>query len=337
MNNNNENGKGVFSPPVISERTLAVIEERVQDPHSGLATGIDPIIDKILLPMRPGELIGILGYTSNYKTGLMNFIARHHAKRLQGNGNTKQAVVSVLWEQSIEEQGVVDIAQLIHLDATKMMRGELDAEGIVKLKKGAEERGKLPWWLIGHSVMDSKRRPRMSMSDVAHAMDVLTEEVGIEPILINLDYLQRIRREKNDMREGYMEIVDRAKDMSLSLSAPVILGCQAKRDVKRREWKVPQQDDAQETSNFEQTCDKLISLWMPKNDMPLDQPIKIAGKMYDVTENMLLLQVLKQKFGPAPRLFRLHVKPEVNEIHAQTLDDVRREDYDDEPIWQSTY
>lgn len=304
-----DNNKGVFDPQEVSKRTREVIEERTQDPDGGLRIGI-PDIDKVLLPMRPGEVIGVLGYTSNFKSGFMNSVARFQAKRIAGNG-TNEAVVSVLWEQSIEEQGAVDIAQLIHLDATKMMRGELNTTELKRMREGAEARGKIPWYLIGHSVQDTTRRLRMSMTDVSLAFQYITDELDIKPILITLDYLQRIRREKAEsMREGFMTIVDRTKDMSLALGAPVMLGCQAKRDVKRRKWCMPQQDDAQETSNFEQTCDKLISLWMPKNDRPQNKVSDRAGLKYKVTDNLLLLLIAKQRFGPAPRLFSCHVEPE---------------------------
>jgi len=314
--NGYEEHKGVFTPEVVGERTLQVIEERTTDPRGGLELGI-PSIDRVLLPMRPGEVIGVLGYTSNYKTGLMNYVARYHARKL-AMLNSDKAVISVLWEQSIEEQGAVDIAQFIKIDATKMMRGELDANELIKLKEGAEKRGKIPWYLIGHSVLDKSRRSRMDMNDVSIAFKRLEDVLNVEPALVTLDYLQRIARGKkaNTMREGFIEIVDRVKDMSLAIGVPVMLGCQAKRDVKRRVWKMPQQDDAQETSNFEQTCDKLISLWMPKNDEAIDSEGDKGELDWVVTDNLLLLMIAKQRFGPAPRLFQCHVKPELGEINA---------------------
>lgn len=68
------------------------------------------------------------------------------------------------------------------------------------------------------------------------------------------------------------------------------------------------------TSNLEQSADKLLSVWMPKNDYPTGQRIEYGSDAYTVTDNLLILGLLKQKFGPAPRIFGLYVRPEINEI-----------------------
>jgi replicative DNA helicase len=112
-----------------------------------------------------------------------------------------------------------------------------------------------------------------------------------------------------------MDIVDRAKDMALAFRCPVILGCQAGRGVKERQWRLPQLDDGQETSNLEQSADKFVSVWMPKNDYP-NQTIDGPTGPIMVTNNMLIIGIMKQKFGPAPVIGMYHVKPEVNEIYA---------------------
>lgn len=315
--NNNNYDKSVFAPQVVSQRAVQVVEHRAAHPNEGIRTGIDRL-DRELNPHRPGELRIVLGYTGNYKSGLMNYVARHNAKVIRDNGQAeRRAVVTVTWEQSIEEQGIVDIAQLAVLDTTKMMRGELSETEWIALKRAATQRGKLPWWLIGHSSETNERRPRLSMSDLARCIEFMIDVQKIEPVLIVLDYLQRIRRDQGDtMREQFMTIVDRAKDMALAYHAPVMLGTQAGRQVKERKWRLPQVEDGQETSNLEQSADSLVSVWMPKNDYPAGTPIDYGDVSLTVSDNLLVLGVLKQKFGPSPRILPLHVKPEVNEIYA---------------------
>lgn len=306
----------IFAPQIVSTQAVRVIEERHANRDAGIVTGIEPL-DKVMLPMRPGELAVVCGYTSNYKSGLMNYVARYHARRLLDIESTGRAVVTFTWEQSIEEQGIVDISQLTRIDVTKMMRGELDELDWKSLRSGAVERGTLPWWLVGHSSEGSKRRPRLSMTDAARVLEYIVDVQKIEPVLIVLDYAQRIKRETGDrIREGLMDIVDRAKDMGLAFHCPVMLGCQAGRGVKERQWRLPQLDDGQETSNLEQSADKFISVWMPKNDYPTGQTFQYGDTWYTVNNNLLILGVMKQKFGPAPRIMQLHVKPEVNEIYA---------------------
>ena len=311
----------VFSPTDIKEKTLHVIGERIldklHDRKKVIVTGI-PSLDKILLPMRPAEIIGVLGYTSNFKTGLMNNIARHNANEL----SYPDAIIRFDWEQSVEEQGVIDLAQISKIDATKMMRGELDLEAWDALQKAAEQREKLPMWLVGHSSEGHRRRARMSMNDVAVAMEYMVEKLGIVPRLVLLDYLQRIRRTLKETREGFMDIVDRSKDLGIAFHCPVMLGCQAKRDVKKRgKWRMPRADDAQETSNFEQTMDKMLSVWMPKNDWPEKTELPYANKLYTVTDNQLLLSIIKQKFGESPRLVELFITHETSEIYSLTKEE----------------
>lgn len=307
----------VHSPTDVKDKTIEVIGERVLHPRSGIESGIAPL-DKHMLPMRPTEVIGVLGYTSNFKTGLMNNMARYHAKRIMDEGLTSQIVVRFDWEQTIEEQGVIDLAQITQIDAKKMMRGELDTQEWDRLQKAAEDREKLPLWLIGHSSADTTRRPRMSMRDVNFAMSFIVDELKLTPVLVLIDYLQRIKRMKTEMRESFIDIVDDVKDLAVGFHCPVVLGCQAKRDVKRREWRMPRADDAQETSNFEQTCDKLLATWMPKNDYPVGTTRQFGDKHYVFSKNLLLLNIIKQKFGESPILLELFVKYETSEIFSVT-------------------
>ena len=112
-----------------------------------------------------------------------------------------------------------------------------------------------------------------------------------------------------------MDIVDRAKDMALAFGVPVLLGSQAKRDTQSRTWKLPALDDAQETSNLEQSADSLLSLMMPKQSYPDGQVIEYGSFRVTVGANVLVLGIMKQKFGVAPKLIELHVKPEINQIY----------------------
>lgn len=313
--------KAVFSPQAVSSMAVRVIEDRTQNPRVGVKTGIEAL-DKTLNPHRPGELRVVLGYTSNYKTGLMNYIARNAAREIAERGDVEnRVIISVTWEQSVEEQGITDLAQMSHLDVTKMMRGEMTDKDWQDLKRAAIKRGVLPWWLIGHSSETSERRPRLSMEDVYNAIVYLIDVQQVEPELISLDYLQRIRRTgQKDTRIQFMDIVDLAKDMALKLHVPVMLGSQAGRQVKTRAWRLPQPDDGQETSNLEQSADSILSVWLPKNDYPLNKVIEYGDMSIKVTDNLMILGIMKQKFGVAPRLYELHVKHEINEIYGVRKD-----------------
>jgi len=125
MTTENLRSDSVFAPQVVSQSAISVIEDRHRDPLAGIKTGIESV-DRWMLPMRPGELIAVVGYTSNYKSGLMNYIARTQARSLAGQEDESKAVFTFTWEQSIEEQGIVDISQLTKIDVSKMLRGSLE-------------------------------------------------------------------------------------------------------------------------------------------------------------------------------------------------------------------
>ena len=313
----NQQSEIIFQPHIVAERVGLTIKQRYEQKDLGLESGIKDV-DEYLVPLRPGELVGILAFTSNFKSGLMSYILRHHAKRLlkayETDPDHKFIVVTATWEQSIEEQGIVDVAQMTHNDTSRIMSGDITEREFQQLLQGAKDRGALPWWLIGHSIHSKTRRPRLTMTQVDAALAKI-EAMGFKPILLSLDYLQRIQREKVDMREGYMDIVDKSKDLTLSSQCPVLLGCQAKREVVHRKWKLPTVDDGQETSNFEQSCDKMIGMWMPKNNKPIGSKVEYGDvDEWEVTQNLLLLSILKQKFGIAPKLIPLNVQPARNEI-----------------------
>lgn len=107
-----------------------------------------------------------------------------------------------------------------------------------------------------------------------------------------------------------MEAVNKAKDLAISFGCPVVLGVQAGRQILDREYKLPRIDDGQESSNIEQSSDKVISLWYPiKTEMPGD---RIEGIPYEVSENLLICGLIKQKLGIAPVIIPLFVNPAKN-------------------------
>lgn len=312
-----EKEKHVFDPGMVSQATVTLLQDRKAHQSESIKTGIEQL-DEVLNPMRPGELIVVLGFTRNYKSGLMNFISRYHAVRMRDAKINNQVVITFTWEQSIEEQGIIDIAQLTSLDTGKMMRGTLTDEEWNLLLLGAMRRGTIPWWLVGHSASINERRPRLNMSEVYEVLEWIVDFQEVKPMLVVLDYLQRIKREKGEtMREQFINIVDKAKDLALAFHCPVMLGSQAGRTVvnnQTRTWRLPHVDEGQETSNLEQSADKLLSVWMPKNDHPIGTVLQYADQNYTVTDNLLILGVMKQKFGPSPRIMQLEVHPATNDI-----------------------
>jgi len=318
MNKPGELRNVIFTPEEIAEATLRLVTERVKNPKAGLATGISGLDGTgRLLPMRPGELITVLGYTSHGKSSLANRIMRNNAAGIIEAGEaSSKAVVTVTWEQSIEEQGIYDVAYFSQISVEKMLSGTLDSSEIEKLIAACEQRKKVPWWLLGHSSAKEERRPRLTMWQVSEALFMLRNTFGVTPILVVLDYLQRMNRQglRGEMREQYIQLVDDAKDLALSLSCPVILVSQTGRQVHNREIGLPELDDGQETSNLEQSSDKMLGTWLPKHKYADGKLIVIGSKGMLSSSFLMFIRIVKQRLGKAPLTMPFFFKPEINQL-----------------------
>lgn len=298
----------VYSPQEVGALTVELLQDLRSNRTIGLRTGIDPL-DEVMLPMRPGELVTVVGYTSHYKSGFMNFLARSAIRQCREG----DVVVKVTWEQSVEEDTLSWLAADSNTPVTAMVMGNADWDIVMQ---AYAKRITVPLWIVGHSSLRSeergKPRPRITMTDVLNACEYISVRAidGNQKIrMVVLDYLQRIRPDATDgntKREQMMEAVNKAKDLAVSLGCVVVLGVQASRGVQDREFKLPRLDDGQETSNIEQSSDRVISLWYPiKTEPP-------GSKLEDgtvITENVLICGLLKQKLGVAPVVMPLYVDP----------------------------
>lgn len=303
----------VYTPQQVSKLSTDVVKERRATPGAGVRLGI-PAIDKDMNPGRPGDLMSFIGRPSNFKTGLMLFMAKHETDKIIKDEREKDCVLYVTWEVAVEESGILELANATQISADAIAQGNVTDAQWKKLLAAAVQRAVTPLWVIGHSIADRKRRPRLTLTDVATSIMFIEDEMGFHPSLIVLDYLQQIQPESgNDRRLQMIENVHRAKDMALAMGCPVALGVQAGRQVDARQFKLPTMGDGMETSNIEHTSDKIITVWMPSTSEP--QNSMVGNPPVAVTENLLIAGLVKQRFGRRGGPYYLHVQPEVNEIY----------------------
>jgi len=305
----------IYSPDMVS--TMAVQEVEYYHNEPGLKTGY-PNLDHVMNPMRPGQLIPVLGYTNNFKSGLMDGLAQNVAAQIDPE-DTESIVIYVTWEDSVEQIGIKNLAAYSRLDKTALVRGELNRDEWARLRKAAVERAQKPIWLIGHTTQQYRRRQRATLPDVWGFLEYLVDVQKKKPVLIVLDYLQRIRPHGRGDRRGQMlEMVDMATDMGIAFHSPLLLGTQAGRQImeKSRTWKLPQLHDAQETSNIEQSASAFLSVWMPVKSETLGTTLQVGDITIKVTENLLILGLLKQKDGPAPATFPYRIDFTTNKIYS---------------------
>lgn len=300
----------VYTPAEVSRLTLEAVETRERTKEVGIRLGIS-VVDDVFLPMRPGELITVLALSSNFKTGLMQHVARKTAAQLDPEGN--ECVIYVTWEVAVEELGMIDLANATQLDISDLAQGKI--KDWDSLKRAAIKRGTQPIYVIGHSIARRKSRPVLTMTNIARAVAYLEDALNLRPRLSILDYLQRMEPEGDgEPRLLHSRNVDRAKNMALATGAPVLLGCQAKQEVMDRRVKLPRINDGMETSNVMHSSDKIISLWRPVVTDGQGASFEMGGKQMSASEELLIMGLSKQRFGKVGDWWPLRVDFAKNEI-----------------------
>lgn len=282
----------------------------------GVTSGLIDL-DRVLTPCQPGQLISIIGRPGHYKSGLAQWWARRLAQESLDAEAFGDVVMYVTWEMSLEELGKRDISALAMLDPSEFRYGQASQETLAKVDYAAAHGSALPMVYLGHSSASRTARAPQTIWTVEASLHWLREKNGYQPKAIFLDYLNLIQPIREigrppSARMDYLEITRACKDMALALGCPVFLLAQAKREVDDRDPPIPSMRDAQETAALEQFSDKMLSTFYP---IKVYQPGMRVNKLdLDVTPNVLLIKVLKQKDGPSGDLIKLYVDAPVNFI-----------------------
>lgn len=301
----------VYRPEQAGALAVEFVDDLRTHKDQGIKTDIVDL-DNVLVPLRPGWLVTVLGYTSNMKSTWMDWLGLQALKTIKPTGD--ECVIKVTWEQSVEEDTLAWMASNSGLSITRLARGLVNDDEWAKLKGASVRRATTPLWVMGHSQMEYQKsrnaRPRMTMRDVARGLEYIihdsTPGVTLAPRMVILDYLQRMRPDQQDgntLREQMMENVNLAKDLGVAYGCPVVLGVQAGREA---EEKMPTLKDGQETSNIEQSSDVSFGCWYPIKTHA--ENTMLEG--FKVTKNLFFLRLLKQKMGEASKTFPLYVDPE---------------------------
>jgi replicative DNA helicase len=301
----------LMTPEDIGNQTAAYLKQRKENAAMGVRIGlksIDEADDKgdLLLPMLPGELMGILARPGNGKTSFMVRWARHRAAFLREKNIKDRAVVYVTLEQSIEELNAFNLAadtqisptdKKKRLSITKMALGNITQEEWEILLREGIKRRFLPLWNIGYSSMTDKKQIRVDVDAIRGALEIIQTKHQFKIDLVFVDYLQRIPYDRAESKTvGVSDNLDALKTLALTLRAPFVVGVQARREVDESDDKLPSLDDGQWTSNVEQSCDKILSLMRPA--MYFKEGEKVGSTVVRGFTQMCI-KILKQKLGPA--------------------------------------
>jgi replicative DNA helicase len=180
------------------------------------------------------------------------------------------------------------------------------------VRRGAVGRIKLPIWLMGKSLTRRRKTPRMTPDVLYQAIDAIEGDYGIKPALVVIDYIQIVPVERAvDRVQQVSEAIVRAKELAGEIGAPIVVCVQARRSVDTYKTKIPTAGDCQWASAIEQAADKLIGIWRPcLTEQKFDgEMIRINGQEVQLTQNLFVAKLLKQRWYSAGHVFLLHFDP----------------------------
>jgi hypothetical protein len=278
------------------------------------------LLDKNITPMRPGEVTVVKARPGNGKTSFLIYMARRHAQRLvETRQDVNKCVIYVTWEEPIESIEM-SIQSGIDYTAEDVAWGRVDPDLVTRK---AVKRPGLPLYVFGRSLIRdrSKRKPPMTIDLVIDTIYALFYEFGIEPVLICGDYLQKVPvPKKRDRISEVTEAMFSLSTLSMDVNCPILLAVQASRDVDDQALPIPTLSGGQWTSAIEQEAFREVGILRPstvitKAGKSLER-IDIGGVEYEVTKDLMLIRLLKQrKFFPERNTFPVHFKPDKFELY----------------------
>jgi len=273
----------------------------------GIPFGIGAV-DERVLPLRKGTETILLGRPGMCKTSVLLSLAKKESERIVRDGKwDKQAVVYVSYEQTAEELSAILQSDL---SLESLVRGTAKPADIRRTAWPMSRRG---LWIVGHGLgRTNSKAPRLTPENVWRTIRVIQEEYGREITLLCFDYLQLVPVEHTrDRVQAVTEVPIRVKELAMSVGCPVILAAQASRAVDSYKWPIPTLGDCQWGSSIEQAADLVLALWRPWNTYgPTSELVPVGDSQFPVTDKLLVMRMLKQRFQSGFHTWALSFDPE---------------------------
>lgn len=267
-----------------------------------------PEMDDYLIPMSAGDAVGLVARPGHGKTTSMIYLCKSMSETV-ARSDPDGIIIYATWETLIEEFTAVYNAERSGQSLDAIGRGNADMK---RLKDALAMSMTDNVAVVGRSMeRDDKDKVRMPIMHTLDDVDECVNEVqrsGKRVYAILLDYLQRIPATQRgvDRSTQVAENTERIKDMALRHATVTISGIQAGRDVDQGGGlKIPGLDSGQWASNIEQTLDKYYAITRPYLYMAEGQDIILSksGLGYKCSPDLLIMKVLKQRWGSAGRVF----------------------------------
>lgn len=304
-----------YTPSEVAAYGLKAIEEVQKNAHRAVDCGI-PGLSGYLAPLRPGQVLGIVGQTSHYKSGLLHLIEHNAALQLKEAGRDKEIVVHVSVEEGVEEQAFLEMARVTGMSAGRLANGQVD--DWMELERAAYKISELPIFRIGDSLARSEYIPRLYFSNIFKAIRWLVENTGLTPAMIGIDYLQALPIDPdlrkydfdNQRRLQVRSDAYRIRELASFFACSVWVACQAKQSLSNvitssgPSLQIPGIYDINESADVAQRFDRLLGIWLPARTYPVGTKLPIGKPGLEITPNLLFVKVNKQRGGyPAGKTF----------------------------------
>jgi replicative DNA helicase len=305
----------MHTPAESSSRYVEWAERLKTDP--GITFGC--VLDTRIIPLHPGDLMAVVSRPGHGKSSFMAYLAKRVAGQIVERGTQAQeCVVYVSWEQPVEELEAFFQSGPAY-SSTDLAWGRADMEAV---RQGAIKRVSLPVWMIGYSIKDAGRsKPPMTVEMVYQSIRAIRDDYGLQPILACLDYLQIIPVQRADERtQQVANATVQAKHLAMDVGCPIVAGVQAGRQVDHYASPIPSLADAQHSSAIEQTADKQLALWRPIRTQDPDDTdtVRVGGVDYNLTEELLVVKLLKQRFDTGMGIWAIHFEPQTLTVRDYT-------------------
>lgn len=281
-------------------------------------------IKDYLAPLLPWEICGLQAQSHNGKTLFADFWERQVATWLGSLGQAGD-IVHISTEESIEAMAFYEYGRLLDVLPAKLARGEYSDIGKLQIAQSQIDKSRI--WRIAESaervnVFDDTQVPDLTLSNAYRALKLMQEGQIADASkvrLIVLDYLQALPidpevKETAPDAQRRLQVrndVYRLRKMTVKLQCPIVVTIQAKQELAGNNppYLIPGMYDGEETSAIAQRFDRILSLWMPKNNKPVGSYVSQNGEqLFQVTEDRCFLKVNKQRGGlPSSKVFDLRI------------------------------
>lgn len=267
-------------------------------------------LDDYIIPPRPGQMVVVVARPGNGKTSFAVAFCKKTIDEIKRNHRQdKECVVYITYDQPIEE-----IYSMYQAEAQYTVEdyawGRIDHDTLVRksLDKADD-----PLYIIGRGMIHRKQ-PDLTFDNVFKAIESMESMYGVKPSLIVIDYIQNIIIPRKEKRQDMVaEASIQAKDLSKALACPLLVLAQAGRQVDKSDSKIPGLADCQHSSQLEQDSTKVYGLMRPSVSTPdsTHTKVKMEGKDVSIenTQNLIFMQVTKQRMTKAGRTFALYLNP----------------------------